>query len=763
MKITKVFDELSKSDAGIAGGKGASLGEMTQAGIPVPPGFVILTNAFERFLGETELNEEIQAQLNRVDHHKLETVEKASHVIRDLILNAEIPTDIQDDIKKSFDQLGAQYVAVRSSATAEDGANASWAGELESFLNTTRVTLLDNVKLCWSSLFTPRAIFYRIEKGFHKGKVSVAVVVQKMVDSEISGIAFSVHPVTEDPNQLIIEAGYGLGEAIVSGSVTPDNYVVDKRDWSLTESYIARQERQLVKTEGGGSEWVEVAIDKRELQKLPAEKVIELAKLVVHIEKHYGFPCDIEWAMEGNVLYIVQSRPITTLQMKKEDISTTGEEPIEWAYLGRWKASRLTNSAWWLNPATKTCQHMGIGQLLSGSMLMLDGHFYTTKHDIDFLKPLIESAVIGQGDWLDRLLSVAERNCEEFLKIKGTSDLSLFMKTWEECAVTSVLIFVTDSFIQKSYQKLCADNQVNYDEVLATLKSSRETYMMRYHKELWQMNRDNVDGIVQNYRWITAQFFDGTPLSHQRALEDQKHLQFEGDQSTVKTPDPNWPEPIKRMSHICSELIFHRANLFDVQNLVCNSLWPLADQVMRPFGMDFKTLNLLTHKEFENVWQSGKLPKDIHERGEIYGLQWSGDEIRLIAPAEVETLLTELMPLVEFINTFRGSTAFKGKVRGRVCIVKDASDIGKIQVGDILVAPETTPDYILAMRKAAAFVTDQGGITSHAAIIAREMHKPCIIGTKIATSVLNDGDLIEVDATEGEIRLIMSTDEKSPQ
>ena len=313
MEVIRFFSDLSQSDRHRAGGKGASLGEMTRAGIPVPPGFVVLTGAFERFLTETKLREEIQLQLEQVRPQELENVEKASEAIRTLIGQAAMPADIATAITTSFTQLSAGYVAVRSSATAEDGVDASWAGELDSFLNTTSDSLLTNVQRCWASLFTPRAIVYRFEKGFRDKVVSVAVVVQKMVDSEVSGIAFSVHPVTEDSNHLIIEAGLGLGEAIVSGVVTPDNYVLDKRDWSLVDSYISGQERKLIKVIGGGSEWVDIASNEQEIQKLPAEKVIELAKLVVVIEQHYGFPCDIEWALEDDRIYILQSRPITTL------------------------------------------------------------------------------------------------------------------------------------------------------------------------------------------------------------------------------------------------------------------------------------------------------------------------------------------------------------------------------------------------------------------------------------------------------------------
>lgn len=321
MNFINFFQEINKQTVSQTGGKGASLGEMTQAGIPVPPGFVVLTDAFEAFLAQADLKQEIVSQLDKVNHQDMASVERASEHIRDLILNAEIPVEMGKEIESAFDKLGAEFVAVRSSATAEDGAASSWAGELDTFLNTTKATLLENVRRCWASLFTPRAIFYRFEKGFNNSHVSVAVVVQKMVQSEVSGIVFSVHPVTEDPNQLIIEAGWGLGEAIVSGSITPDSYVVDKRDWSLVDVNVAEQERGLYRVNSsspllpkdGANAWRSIGAEKASQQKLSNDQIRTLAELVVKIEQHYGFPCDIEWAMEGGTIYIVQSRPITTL------------------------------------------------------------------------------------------------------------------------------------------------------------------------------------------------------------------------------------------------------------------------------------------------------------------------------------------------------------------------------------------------------------------------------------------------------------------
>lgn len=307
----KLFEELSKNDTHIAGGKGASLGEMTQAGIPVPPGFVVTADAFDRFIEETDLAQEIEAQLNKVNYEDVNSVNTASNVIRDLIHDAKFPEDLHEPILKSFEGLNAEFVAVRSSATAEDSSQASWAGELDTFLNTDRNHVIGNIKKCWASLFTPRAIFYRNEQGLRQTKVSVAVVVQAMVQSEISGITFTVHPVTKDHNQMIIEAGYGLGEAIVSGQITPDAYVVHKDDFSIVDINIAKQDKKLERKSEGGNHWVDITDGEK--QKLTGQQVVELAKTCKTIEDHYSFPCDIEWALVDDTFYITQSRPITTL------------------------------------------------------------------------------------------------------------------------------------------------------------------------------------------------------------------------------------------------------------------------------------------------------------------------------------------------------------------------------------------------------------------------------------------------------------------
>jgi pyruvate,water dikinase len=324
-QFIKDFSKISKKDVGIAGGKGASLGEMTRLfggqakSNPVPPGFVILAPAFDYFMTNTpkspasETGLDIEAQLSKVNYDDTNSIDQASNIIRDIMQDTMVPGKLATEIMAEFKKLKAKYVAVRSSATAEDSSIASWAGELETYLNTEEKSLLTNVKKCWSSLFTPRAIFYRYEKKMVDQRVSVAVVVQQMIQSEISGICFTVHPITKDRNQMVIEAGYGLGEAIVSGQITPDTYVIDKRDFSLSDINVAEQKKMFIRKSSGGNVWKAVPKAKQDKQTLTGKEIVELAKLCDKIEKHYKKPQDIEWAFAGGKFYITQSRPITTL------------------------------------------------------------------------------------------------------------------------------------------------------------------------------------------------------------------------------------------------------------------------------------------------------------------------------------------------------------------------------------------------------------------------------------------------------------------
>ncbi len=332
MKFIKWFNELTKEDVSIAGGKGANLGEMTIAGFPVPPGFVVTSNAYFEHLKHNDLTDLIKDILADVDVNDTDLLNSAAQRIQELIKSGEIPQEVRKEIVEAYKQLCEKegrelFVAVRSSATAEDLPEASFAGQQKTFLFVKgEGDVLQAVKDAWASLFEPRAIFYRAEKGFDHMKVGLAAVVQKMVNSDKAGVMFTVDPVSEDWDVLTIDAAYGLGEAVVSGSVTPDNYKVKKSNLEIINKYISEQDWMIVMKEGGGTEKRDVPNPIRNKQKISDEEIKELAKIGINIENHYGYPQDIEWAIEGNTIYIVQSRPITTLSKEEPKIKPEIEE-----------------------------------------------------------------------------------------------------------------------------------------------------------------------------------------------------------------------------------------------------------------------------------------------------------------------------------------------------------------------------------------------------------------------------------------------------
>ncbi|WP_137283674.1 phosphoenolpyruvate synthase [Halorussus salinisoli] len=320
------LDEITADDLELVGGKGASLGELTGAGLPVPSGFVVSAGTYRSFIEETGIAEELFETVD-VDAEDSTALAEAQSRAKELVLETEMPEEIRQEILDSYDDLkdGEAFVAVRSSATAEDLPDASFAGQQETFLNVTREDLVDRVKRCWASLFTQRAIYYRQEKGFAHHKVDIAVVVQRMVDAEKSGVMFTSHPSTGAP-RIIIEAAWGLGEAVVSGSVSPDNYVVDRETGAVDELTIADKKTMMEKDEATG-ETVEreVADDLREAQVLDERDIERLVELGERVEDHYDTPQDVEWAIVDGEVFMLQSRPITTIDDAESEIETDAD------------------------------------------------------------------------------------------------------------------------------------------------------------------------------------------------------------------------------------------------------------------------------------------------------------------------------------------------------------------------------------------------------------------------------------------------------
>ena len=337
VKFIVWFDDVGKDDIPTVGGKGANLGEMANNRFPIPNGFIVTTQAYYHFLERTGIKQKILALLEPLDVDDTAALEAVTEQVRELILSARMPEEIGVEIQKAYQRIEQKkvgwgnlssseqpYVAVRSSATAEDLPEASFAGQQETYLNVIgRPEVVKAVQNCWASLFTPRAVFYRKKQGFGTERVGIAVVVQKMVNSEASGVMFTADP-GGDLDKIVVEAAFGLGEVVVGGTLKPDNYVVDKESLQIVHKELAKQDWMLARASKGNKQ-VNLKPELREKQKISDKLILEVARLGLKLEQHYGKPQDVEFAVEGGKMFLVQTRAITTLHKLKEKVEVAGD------------------------------------------------------------------------------------------------------------------------------------------------------------------------------------------------------------------------------------------------------------------------------------------------------------------------------------------------------------------------------------------------------------------------------------------------------
>ncbi len=789
MTFTKPFNQLGKNDAAIAGGKGASLGEMTQAGIPVPPGFVILAGAFERFIIETSLTAEIDAILEKVDHREMHTVEHASETIQALILDAEMPTDLKAEIKESFKDLNTEFVAVRSSATAEDGAEAAWAGQLDTFLNTTHETLLEKVRECWASLFTPRAIFYRFEKGMHAQKISVAVVVQKMVNSDAAGIAFSVHPVTEDRNQMIIEAGFGLGEAVVSGQVTPDSYVVTKEPRAIIEKSISEQAQGIYRKEGGGNEWKDLPKAKGGSQVLTDSQILLLAEVLITIENHYGFPVDTEWAMESEQMFIVQSRPITTL-VKESPTPFVSEElkdfdSKDWHHFGLWPQGLFSAYFWGTWFDKDLFKRFGLLMEDPGVLIFNGGHFFYKKSVLEQLQAHVFKYLEGTDDFLLRYRKEAEETylrCVEFARTLNVDEITV--ERFDEFLthardITAYWCFAAvhlQTIVERALQKKITEHQVPA-EAIPQLIPQIHTPLFEQQRELKALKKkigsSTLDEIRRDasllsemqahlgtYAWIEIANWVGEELTLERLFNQIEHTSdsSESVQSTVKMH-----ADLRYVAESFAAVGYAKQAGAEYLSMYSQLTRPFLNRITEQLGITYEELMATTHDEIRESLSTGisaelKLRIPERQKGQWFVEASRGRKAIFTDDHEtISRLMKDLLPKEDVsAKEFKGDIANGGLAKGVAKVVRNVEEFSKLQTGEILVTTMTTPDFVILMQKAAAIITDTGGLLSHAAIVSRELNKPCVIGTKIATKAIHDGDLVEVDADKGVVRILTS-------
>ncbi len=448
-KYIKWLKDLNKNSISQAGGKGANLGEMYNNGFPVPIAFVVVADAYWDFIIKTRAKEEIEDLLSRLDVNNTEQLTDICNQIQKIIINSKMPDEIAQEIKEAYLQLAAggpekakmlsnnkvggllnmskelPFVAIRSSATAEDLPNASFAGQQATFLNVKGTSnVVDFVKKCWASLFTARSTFYREKNKFDHMKVKIAVIIEKMVDSDKSGVAFSHDPNT-GAKTIIIEGAWGLGEMVVSGKVNPDNYVVDYENLNILNKKIMKQKVMMIKDPLTGKSLItEVPFKKQEAQVLTDNEIINLAKLIKRISEHYNSPQDIEWAIEDGRIFIIQSRPITTIRKteasKPEEVETS--KPIlEGLAASPGVVSGVVRIVTDLNEASRTFKE---GEIL-----------VTKMTDPDFV-PLMEKAkaIITNEGGLTSHAAIVSREMSVPC-IVGTSKATMVLRTGDKIKV----------------------------------------------------------------------------------------------------------------------------------------------------------------------------------------------------------------------------------------------------------------------------------------------------------------------------------------
>jgi pyruvate,water dikinase len=789
----------------VVGGKGADLSRMLRAGFPVPPAFFVTTDAYHAFVQANQL----QNQIVYLANDQADTSETRSAAIGHLFANARIPANLVEAISHAYTDLietvGDLPVAVRSSATAEDLPGASFAGQQDSYLNVCgEQAVLDAVKRCWSSLWTPRALDYRARQGIDPSAVSLAVVVQVMVPAEASGIIFTANPINGARDEIVLDAAWGLGEAIVGGLVTPDHVLVDKVTGAIKQITIA-DKSVMTRPTATGTEERPVEESKRRAQVLEMAQAAELAKLGAEIEKYYGEPQDIEWCLANGKFYIVQARPITTMPSEpvRWGSPITGSKWLkdlqagEWATeplsplgatttfdamitarqrkfpIQQWPWSVLINgwlyiradfrSLWMLNAL--------VGLLWGLITGILDAHRRVSRIWTPQLKALddLEKTEL-EGLSADGLLSPADR----LLKILG--------QWWWEVTWYAAAALIGEQIIPKLKVPNLVDATVLFrgnDSLLleaeralrrAAQTGEIKTYLAEFGHFVESADpihptlRESPDLLAQHL--AAARGSEVSPderLLRIRCERAEAESLVHGLQGTrgflargiLKLSQGHAAHTDDAVFHFQRVLSLIRATFLEVgRRLTGAGVIEQAEDVF--------------YLEWGELWQTPRSDlaelvtkrRDLRERQKrlapppfippLSDPVWRNDaHMKFFSSILGETVIRRGIEERNGRKILIGTPGSPGRARGIARVIAGPDDFHRFQPGDVLVAHTTTPVWTALFNIAGAAITEVGGPFSHAAIVAREFGIPLVNGAIDATRVIADGTPIMVDGSVG--------------
>lgn len=500
------LSDVDKEDVLYVGGKSANLGEMIQAKFPVPGGFALTAYAYFYFLKSNRLDIKIKHLLGTIEYRNNESINQVSRHIKKIITHSKIPDEIITPVFEYYKILGGVFrdalVAIRSSATSEDSKTASFAGQQETYLNVRgEASMIEKIREGWASLFEPRAIYYRKENNLNHLTAGISLVVQKMVESESSGVMFTIDPVTNDKSKIVIEAIYGLGEYIVQGKVTPDHYEVKKDNFQILEKRTVVQSIMLKKS-GVENKDIKIPPKIAKKQKITDSQIIEIAKLGKLLEKHYYFPQDIEWALEKGKIYIVQTRPITTTGTKKKEVVLSGKSNIQSLILRGDPASPGIG----IGPVKILKSPKEIGKISVGDVLVAE---YTNPDYVPAMKK--SSAIITERGGRTSHAAIVSR---EFgiPAVVGADKATKILKDGE--------VVTVNGKTGEIYKGSLSTETVNQKSSLAHLKTATKLYVNLAEPENADIiSKMNVDGVGL----LRAEFMIAEIGTHPKKLIKEGH------------------------------------------------------------------------------------------------------------------------------------------------------------------------------------------------------------------------------------------------
>lgn len=804
MDIVYLKDVVSEDDIG---GKGINLAKMQQNGFNVPDAFIIKPSVFNNILIDTSIRKKIDELIINCDIDNEDNLRSTSNQIINILDSYTISDEIKNKILDSYKQLNCRYVAVRSSALLEDSKSNAWAGQLETFLNINENNLIESIIKCWESNFSPRALFYRIKNGFSI-ELSIAVIVQKMIQSDVSGVAFSVNPTTNNKDEICIEAVLGLGESIVSGKVTPDTYIIDKDIYSIKSKDIRNQTTKLIMINNQNN-WT--TNHECNIQKIGDNQIIALSKIIKDIESLYKYPVDVEWAIENGIIYILQCRPITTY--KDNEIITTIKNAGNWIFYVSRKFNWFVENTE-ISSTLKEYQEEIYGfDLATQNYLCLNGDEYSLESDFElFCKKLdnyfekdinfFEKFAKIEMDIVDEIKEAITTLENNNYKNANYSELLKYFKLFNNIYIKSFIAGMTrpDDYLEYKLKKELANlnySDAEIEKIFSKVATCPNYYPLAYSEEPLDLlriakkykNNERIDELIdehiKKYSWIKG------PLEMENMVYDKDDYI----QRILNLVEDNIDEKIDNIINVRKNIEQDYINILEQYNFnirIIKLIKAIRDFIfLRTYTTEFSDhlffigrttilkeisnriniqlsdLIMLEDKEiFEILDNDGKISDDIinilNQRKVGFAIIWLNGNIQKVFGCE--SIIIQEQILKQFkISTSNditenkkivGNIANKGKVQGIAKVLNNYNDIYKVNRGDIIVASMTTPDLISAMEKASGFITDEGGITCHAAILSREFDVPCVVGTIDATKKIHDGDLIELDANMGIINIL---------